>query len=216
MKSLLAVTLVLCCLLASLVQAEEQDVRVELDTSEVPHLEQWGEEARALALRWYPRVDNLLATKDFQAPRSVKLTIRKSEEGVAATSGSSIVVSSHWIEKQPEDFGLVVHELVHVLQAYPTGQPGWVTEGISDYIRWAIYEGKPQSWFPRPQKAQGYKDAYHVAAGFFLWLEADRAPGIVRKLNTAMRRGAYSEELFASETGLSLDALWDAYAAGQG
>ena len=213
MKPLSAVAFVVSCLFVSLAEADEPSVRVELYTSKVPHLQMWGEDARALLLRWYPRIDNLLATKGFKPSRSVKLTIRKSDEGVAGTSGNSIVVSSHWIEKHPEDVGLAVHELVHVIQAYPNGQPGWVTEGIADYIRWAIYEGKPQSWFPRPQKPQGYKDTYRVAAGFLLWLESDRAPGIVKKLNTAMRHGAYSDELFADETGQSLDALWDTYVA---
>ena len=215
MKPLSAVAFVCGCLFVSLAQGDEFAVRIELDTSEVPHLQKWGEDARTLLLCWYPRIDNLLVTKGFKSSRSVKLTIRKSDEGVAATSSNSIVVSSHWIEKHPEDVGLAVHELVHVIQAYPNGQPGWVTEGIADYIRWAIYEGKPQSWFSRPKKPQGYKDAYRVAAGFLLWLESDRSPGIVKKLNTAMRRGAYSDGLFADETGQALDALWDAYVAGK-
>ena len=120
-------------------------------------------------------------------------------------------VSSHWIEKNPDDIGLVIHELTHVIQAYPSPHPGWLTEGVADYIRWAIYEGKPLDWFPIDKKPQGYKASYQVTGGFLLWLELDRAPGIVRKLNAAMRHKAYDQEVFKTETGLTLDELWDAY-----
>ncbi|MEM7559373.1 MAG: basic secretory protein-like protein, partial [Planctomycetota bacterium] len=58
---------------------------------------------------------------------------------------------------------------------------------------------------------KGYKKGYRVTAGFLLWLEADRAPGIVKKLNTAMRGENYSEKLFKQESGRSLDELWSEY-----
>ena len=32
---------------------------------------------------------------------------------------------------------------------YPDFDPGWLTEGIADYIRWHLYEEKPLDWmFP--------------------------------------------------------------------
>lgn len=195
------------------VSADDTPVQVVLDTSETPDLRQWGEEAQTLIVDWHARISNLLPTKDMKPPNRVTLKIRRSQEGVGGTSGTTITVSSHWIEKHPDDMGLVLHELVHVIQAYPSGEPWWVTEGIADYLRWGIYEGKDLDWFPRPNEAQGYKKGYQVAAGFLLWLESDVAPGIVKKLNTAMRNGEYSDEVFESETGRSLDELWDAYVA---
>jgi len=191
--------------------AEEGKVRVELDASEAPHLQAWGEEARELILKWRPRIHNLLPTKGTPAPQQIKLCIRKSDKGLASTSGSVITISSHWIDKHPEDIGVVLHELVHVVQAYPNGSPWWVTEGIADYLRWGIYQGQPLESFPRPRIKKGYEKGYQVAAGFLLWLESDRSPGIVNKLNTAMRKGKYSEEIFRAQTGQSLDELWDAY-----
>ena len=53
---------------------------------------------------------------------------------------------------QGEAIGSVVHELVHVVQEYgrarrenpeATRSPGWLVEGLADYIRWFLYE--PQS-----------------------------------------------------------------------
>ena len=179
--------------------------------SEVPALLDWAHETRALLVTWHPRIDDLLRTEGFTVTHSIALNIEKSDEGVAETSGDVITVFSHWIEKHPADVGLAVHELVHVIQAYPSAAPSWITEGVADYIRFAIFEGKPQSWFPVPAAEQGYKSGYRVTAGFLLWLESEISRGIVKTLNTAMRRGAYSDELFKSETGRLLDELWQDY-----
>jgi len=178
---------------------------------EVPALQKWSEETHALLVRWHPRISNLLPTDGFKVTRVFELRIKKTQKGVGATSGSTITISSHWIEKHPDDVGLAVHELVHVIQAYPSANPSWVTEGIADYIRWAIFEGKPQSWFPLPDKPSGYKNGYRIAGGFLLWLETDKAAGIVKKLNTAMRQKKYSDEIFKVSTGRSLDELWNDY-----
>lgn len=206
--ALLLVLLVLQCQPAA---ADETPIEVKLDTSEVPHLQDWGNDAKDLIIRWHPRINNLLATKGVTPPRSITLNLHKTDKGVGSTSGTTISVSSHWIEKHPEDLGLVHHELVHVIQDYPSGDPWWVTEGIADYLRWGVYEGKQQDWFPRPKEKQGYKKGYRVTAGFFLWIESDASPGIVKQLNTAMRNGEYSDMIFDRETGKSLDELWNSY-----
>ncbi len=191
--------------------SEDSKVLVELDTSEVPEMKEWGETAKRLLEEWHPRIANLLPTKDFVPPAEMALKLKKSEKGVGGTTGTRIQVSSHWIRKHPEDLGLVVHELVHVIQRYPKNKHGWLTEGIADYIRWAIYEGKPQAWFPAPRKPGGYKQGYRITAGFFLWLESDASPGIVKKLNTAARNRKYDDEIFLKETGRPLETLWDEY-----
>ena len=191
--------------------ANETPIKVTLDITEVPHLKKWGEEAETLLVEWYPRINNLLPSKGYKVPQTVTLKIRKSDKGVGETGGTLITLSSNWIETHPDDFGLVIHELVHVIQAYPSGDSMWLTEGIADYIRWGIYEGKEQAWFPRPKVKQGYKKGYQVTAGFLLWLESDISPGIVKKLNTAKRNRKYSANLFHIETGQTLDELWDVY-----
>ena len=213
-NSLLLLVLVAIPFLPAL--AADAPVQVELDTSEVPHLTSWGEDAKALIVKWHPRITELLATKGVTPRSKISLKLRKSDKGVGASSGTKITIQSHWIEKHPGDLGLVLHELVHVIQAYPSPKPWWVTEGIADYLRWAVYEEKPQSWFPRPKKEQGYTKGYRVAGGFLLWLESGKAPGIVRTMNTAMRNQTYADDLFHAETGQTLDELWDAYVGRNG
>lgn len=208
---LLSAALSTALLAAHPIAATAEEVVVKLDTTQVPELADWGEEARDLMIEWHPRFTNLLASKGFAPPGRMELILQKSDKGIGGTAGSRITVSSHWIEKHPEDIGLVAHELVHIIQRYPSPQPGWVTEGIADYMRWAIYEGKPLGFFPVSKKEQGYRDSYRVAAGFFLWLESDQAPGIVRRLNTAMRNRAYEDALFEKAAGKPLDQLWGEY-----
>ncbi|HBN79426.1 MAG TPA: hypothetical protein DD473_27125 [Planctomycetaceae bacterium] len=204
------VFIILFCI-TNTILAQSPEVKVELDTAEVPHLHQWGEQAQELILKWHPRLSNLLPTKGFEPPRSIVLKIENTERGIAATTGAKITVSSHWIEKHPQDFGLVLHELVHVIQTYPSVDPWGLTEGIADYLRWGIHEGQAQAKFPIPQEAGGYRKGYQAAAGFLLWIESDIDPGLVKKLNTAMRKGKYQESIFEAESGKTLDELWKGY-----
>lgn len=207
--------ILLLCLFPFSAAISQEPATVHLDTSEVPEHDEWGRKAQELLQRWHPRITNLLSSTGAVPPSELSLELKKSEQGIGATSGTKIVVFSNWIEKHPEDFGLVVHELVHVIQQYPRATPEWVTEGIADYIRWAIYEGKPQHLFPVPEGIDGYKQGYQAAAGFFLWLETHKAPGIVRKLNTAMRKSDFDPNLFEELTGNDLTTLWKQYAAEQ-
>lgn len=189
---------------------------VTLDVEEIkddPNLTAWADRAKELIEQWHPRLLNLIPTRDFEVPSDITLVFRKGDSGIAWTSGPRITVMTGWITKHPDDIGLVFHELVHVVQQYKSRLPGWVTEGVADYLRWALYEGKPQRWFPISDKPNGYRDSYQVTAGFFLWLETDRCPGIVNRINTAARQGRYQDAIFTELTGASLESLWADYLA---
>ncbi len=191
--------------------AAAEPLTVTVDATAAPELRPWIDDARVLILDWHPRITNVLPSVDFQPARKITVRLRKSNEGVAETANGTVTISSGWLEKHPEDVGLVIHELTHIIQAYPSPQPLWVTEGIADYVRRVVYEGRTLDWFPKPKVEQGYKQSYNVAAGFLFWLETDQAPGIVNRLNTAMRGRKYSPKLFEEQTGKPLDTLWREY-----
>lgn len=203
----------LCCtlFLSGALSAAER-LTVTVDAEAVPALRPWADDARDLMLEWHPRIANLLPSPGFEPQRALKVRIRLSNEGVADAAAGTINVSSGWIEKHPEDIGLIIHEMTHLIQAYPSPQPLWLTEGIADYVRRVAYEGRALDWFPKPKVERGYQQSYNVAAGFLFWLERDQAPGIVNRLNRAMREGKYSPKLFEDQTGKPLDALWREYA----
>jgi|GEM_PF-778507 len=187
---------------------------LRMDVSSAPESSAWAQSAQVLAQEWYPRIGNLLLPAGVDQLPDVTVRLEPMFEGVAATAGTEIRMSSKRIMALPDDSkGALIHELVHVVQAYPSGQVGWVTEGIADYLRFAIYEAWPLSRFPRPEKAQGFRDSYQVAAGFLFWLECGPAPGIVRQLNASLQRGAYRESIFMDRTGRDLEQLWKDYLA---
>ena len=187
----------------------ESNLKVILDVSEVPELEQWGKEAQQLLMEWIPITGKILDVAEF--PPVINLIIQKSDKGIAYADSNKIVVSSHWVEKHPEDIGLIVHEGVHVVQMYPDFDPSWLTEGIADYIRWHLYEEKPIEWFPLSENEKGWEDAYRVTGGFLLWLVLDKNPKIVKILNSTMETATYSDEIFKIETGIILMDLWKEY-----
>ncbi len=190
---------------------------VTIDTSAAPEHRKWADQAEPVATAWLPRIVNLLAVPGARTPGDIRVTITPDYQGVAYASGERITMASAWVRDHAEDaVGALIHELVHVVQGYPGGSEHWLTEGIADFLRFSVYEGKPASYFPRPGKPQGYRDAYQVAAGFLAWLEAGPAPGIVRRLHAALRSRTYDARMFATAAGKPLDDLWRDYTAGAG
>jgi hypothetical protein len=101
--------------------------------------------------------------------------------------------------------------LTHVVQAYHKGNvPGWLTEGIADYIRWFKYEPQSKRPHPNPDKAK-YSDSYRTSAAFLNWAAETYDKDLVVKINAACRRGEYNEELWKKYTGRTLAELGDAW-----
>ena len=195
------------------VDARGIGVTITFDSSEAPDLKEWGAKAGKIAADWYPKIDKLLASPGFSPPKSVEIRFRKDFRGLAAASGDSITIQPDWVRNHPEDTGVVVHELTHVVQSYPDrgNMPGWLVEGIADYIRIAKYE--PDAERPRldPDQAK-YTDAYKTTATFLEWSGKQYDPKLVNKLNAALRAGTYKDELWKDATGKTLDDLWSEFA----
>jgi hypothetical protein len=188
--------------------------QVTVDVSETPELKDWAAKARALCEEWYPKASEALSSEGFAPPREIRIVFQKDKKGVADTVGNVIRVAADWVKKRPDDLGMIIHEMVHVVQSYPGGAcPGWVTEGVADYVRYFLYEKK--EIYPKERRTGKHTDAYRTTASFFAWLEGGRAPGIVRKLNAAARSRTYSDALFKDAAGKDVADLWKDYAAGQ-
>jgi len=190
-------------------------VKVTVDTSETPDLADWGRRAGEACAQWTPKIAALLPSEGFALPKSVMLRFENDKKGVAGTSGDKITIAADYVRGHMNDLGMVIHELTHVVQAYPKEKegftkPGWLVEGIADYIR--LYHFEPDAPRPRvnPDKAS-YRDSYKTSAVFLVWLE-HRYAGIVKKLNAALRAGRFKEKLFADCAGKSLDDLWHDFA----
>lgn len=187
-------------------------VNVHLDVSEVPELQAWGDKSKALCEEWFPKLLELLPSEGFKGPDDVYLKFSKDMRGVAATGGDHITVSASYVKHATNDFGMVVHELVHVVQAYPPHKqgfetPGWLVEGIADYLRLFKYE--PDARRPRinPEK-DSYKDAYKTTAIFLDWVVRKYDKDIIAKLNRSLRAGEFKVDMFKDITGKNVDDLW--------
>lgn len=199
-------------LLALLLPLLAQDkATITVDYTDAPDVKEWAEKARDLCEKWYPIIGEALASKDFTPPREVKLVFKDEKKGIAYASGAKITVVADWIRKHPDDFGLVIHELVHVVQSYKGGV-GWITEGIADYIRNYKYEPKPPG---KVSAKSSYKDGYKTAAVFFAWIEKAKDRDFIRRMNEALRTGTYKDELFKEWAGADVDALWKEFLASQ-
>lgn len=192
--------------------AEPPAVEVTTDTTEVPDLAPWADEAKALVHEWYPKVVAMLASEGFSPPSKIKLVFQKNKRGVADASGTTIRIAADWVRGHPEDKGMVIHEMTHVIQNYRRGRvdAGWLVEGIADYVRYVRFEPDAPPKRIDPTRAH-YTDAYNTTARFLAWIERTYDKTIVNELNDALRHREYDPELFPIYTGRTLDQLWTGF-----
>jgi Peptidase of plants and bacteria len=189
--------------------ATEPAVTVVVDTSEAPELAPWADAAKRLVVKWHPIIADMLQTEGFVPAKEVKLVFKKTARSPAATGGSTIYISANHVKQHPDDYGMIAHELVHVLQRYPKFNKDnwWLVEGIADYVRFYRYE--PNSRLPPINWAKAkYRDGYKTSARFLAWIEKRHDKDIITQLNLALRKGEYRPELFQEWTGQSVDDLW--------
>ena len=194
------------------------DYEIEFDVSEVPELQPWvDEKLKPVCAVWYPKIVEMLPSDGFEAPRRFRVSFRKDMRGVAHCAGTRIECAGTWFldNREGEAAGAVVHEMVHVVQQYGRGRrgnrnPGWLVEGLADYIRWFLYE--PENLRPRvnPERAK-YTDSYRTTGAFLDYLVREHDEELIVKLNAAMREGKFNDELWKECTGKTVDELWADY-----
>lgn len=157
-----------------------------------------------------------IKTFNSESLKEVTIIIDPNYKGVAATSGGIVRVNPEWMHKHPEDLDIITHEAMHIVQSYPDrAGPGWITEGIADYVRYKFgVNNEAGDWhLPEYNLKQSYRDAYRVTARFFLWIEKNYKKDFVKKLDADMRNKEYTSEFWKSQTGKTVDELWSLYAA---
>ncbi len=161
----------------------------------------------------YPKL-----VQDFNpaAQEHVTIKIDTTYDGVAYAHQGAITISSDWLHKKPEDLDLVTHELMHLVQSYPGGAgPGWLTEGIADYVRYKYaLDNEGAGWSLTPfSPSQSYENAYRITARFLVWLTQNYDEDLVVKLDEDLRTKQYTPETWKKYTGKTVDELWEEYAA---
>ena len=202
----------------SAARAAEAKYDIEIDSSQMPELSDWIEKKlRPTCDEWYPKIVDELPSEGYSAPVHVRIRFDKDASGVAYTTGTQVVCAGKWFSKnlEGEAAGAVVHELVHVVQQYggrrregAVRNPGWLVEGLADYIRWFQYEPASKRPHPNPEKAK-YSDSYRTTGHFLDFIVREHDQDLIRKLNAMMREGKYSPDFWKDATGKTLDELGD-------
>ena len=191
---------------------------INFDLTETPDLKEWCEKKLQPACeQWYPRVVAMLESEGYTAPHKFDVVFHRDMRGVAHTAGRDVHCAADWFRRnlEGEAVGAVVHELVHVVQQYGrvrgrNRNPGWLVEGVADYIRWFLYEPESQRPKVNPARAR-YTDSYRTTAAFLHYLVETHDRDLIHKLNAAMRDGKYHDGLWKELTGKDVDSLWQEF-----
>ena len=181
-------------------------IEIVPDTSEVPEMKEWLDDVVQVCEKQYPMICDELKSDGYTPPKRITMTLKKDEKGVAYASGSRIVGAASYFSKNKKDVGALVHETAHCVQAYRgRGNPGWLVEGVADYVRFFKYEAKKPAKL-NPEQAK-YNGSYRTTAAFLDYLCETHDKDIVRKLNEAMRKGRYDDEIWTTLTKKTVEEL---------
>jgi hypothetical protein len=204
-----------------IVEAEDGKYQITIDTTETPDLAEWAtKELAPVVKEWYPRLVKMLPSEGYEAPTRLSITFIADMQGVANAGGTRIRCAAPWFRQnlKGEAKGAIVHEMAHVVQNYgiarrnnpnATRTPGWLVEGICDYIRWFLYEPQTRGAeiTARNLARAQYDGNYRISANFLNWVTNTYDKEIVAKLNAAAREGRYSEDLWKDATGKTVQEL---------
>lgn len=184
-------------------------IEITTDVTDAPDMKEWAEKVARVCERQYPMLCDELASDGFKPLTAIRMTLKGDYDGVAYASGGRIVGSVKYFKKNPADVGAMVHETAHCVQLYRGRNPGWLVEGVADYVRFFRYEpNKPK---PLPPERAKYDGSYRTTAAFLDFVSEKYDPQAVRKLNAAMRAGKYTPEVWKDITGLTVEELGRAW-----
>ncbi len=171
-------------------------------------------EQQRMVKTFYTVYPELAKAYNKKTAKEVIFVIDTAYKGVAETDNGKVTISSLWMHLHPEDIDVITHEVMHIVQDYgESNGPGWLTEGIADYVRYKFgVNNAAAKWaLPDYKPTQKYTDAYRVTARFLLWMEEKVKPGIVKELDSQLRTHTFTDNTWQQLTGKTLDELWKSY-----
>jgi hypothetical protein len=206
------------------IEIEGGKYKALIDTTRCPDLTEWAKtKVVPMVQEWYPKLIAMFPSQGYEPPKEFSIAFVDGRRGVAATGGTRITCSGGWFRSNlnGEALGAVFHEVIHVIQQYGAARranpgavtPGWLTEGIPDYVRW--YKFEPQlhgaDITRRNFSRAKYDGMYRITANFLNWASEKYDKDLATKLNASLREGKYSDEVWNELTGHSvkdLDTEW--------
>lgn len=168
----------------------------------------WQVMMESLTAHFWPQIVAALGADPAALPQTVHYRLSETQEAPGVASGNRITLSAEWLRKRPDDTGMILHELVHVAQGYPSGKvPGWLTESIADYLRYYVLAPEPPS---TPKKTASYREGYRTGAWFLNRLiRLSESDTFLAELNAICKKGEDAAEWLEARFGKTLDELWN-------
>ncbi|WP_367872694.1 basic secretory protein-like protein [Luteolibacter sp. Populi] len=202
-------------------KSKDGKYRYIIISTEAPDLTEWTDKELAPVIEeWYPKLVEMMPSKGYRAPDVVTFEYKRGIDPPAYAAGNRITMKVEFYRDQlkGEAKGCTIHEMGHVVQNYwranqtnrrPKETPGWVTEGICDYVRWFLYEPKSKGAGVGRDQAERvkYSDSYRTTGNFLDWVVTAKDEGLLQKLNAVAREGDYEEKLWKEWTGKTLEEL---------
>ena len=136
-------------------------VEFVVNVADAPEMKAWAERTARICEGAYAMMNRELKSDGFKPPSLIKMSLKKNYRGVAAAGGGEITGSVRWFKEHPRDVGAMVHETVHIVQAYHhRGNPSWLVEGVADYLRFFKFE--PGNLGPINAQRAHYNQSYRV------------------------------------------------------
>ncbi|MCE9562549.1 MAG: discoidin domain-containing protein [Planctomycetes bacterium] len=181
-------------------------IEFTLDVKDAPEMKEWGQKVVRICEREYAMICDELSSEGFRPLTQIHLSLKSDYNGVAAAGGGRITGSVKYFKAHPGDIGAMVHETVHCVQNYRARNlPGWLVEGIADYVRFWKYEpGKAGRLTP---ERANYDASYRTTAAFLAFVSANYDPKTVTKLNALLRADKYDAGVWKTLTGKSVEEL---------
>lgn len=155
--------------------------------------------------------------KEYNNGKVVPVTVRvdSTYNGVAYTNGTEVVVSSNYLNDNPEDYDCITHELVHVAQGYGSeGIPSWVTEGIADYGRYQFGLNNQVAKWGLGYYSGWYGNVlsgYQGTASFLRFVVQNYNEDAVKLLNQYCKEQKYNHFVWKKITGKTFAQLYGDY-----
>ena len=181
-------------------------VEIALDVSDAPEMKAWGEKVVQVCEREYPKICDLLASDGFKPLTQIRMELKSDYKGVAQAAGNRITGSVNYFKDRPADIGAMVHETAHCVQSYRARNlPGWLVEGVADYVRFWHYE--PGKAGRVPLERAKYDGSYRTTATFLAFASDKYDAKLVTKLNALLRQGKYDATAWKTITGKTVEEL---------
>lgn len=167
-----------------------------------------------LTQTFFTTYPELLEEYNPDALKRVYFIVDPTYDGVAYSFGDVIVFGYDYMEENPLDGDVVVHETMHKIQAdYKGNVPGWLKEGMADFARERFGVDDPDAWsLPDFSPDHNYDGSYGITARYLLWIESHKKEGFVKELNQALLNGIGFEDFWQQTLGQTIQEVWSEYA----